>query len=97
MTTESIEWFEIPKERPPAKKRLLLIASAAGDPPDIQLMSRSEIVVGYWSGSQFHPMTLDHNDLGAKLRVTHWAAVDRCLPHRIELRHQRILDEDVCE
>jgi transcriptional regulator with XRE-family HTH domain len=67
-----IEWFECGERAPPTRERLLLIASAAGEPPDSQLMNKSEIVTGYWTGQYFRPMIQDY-PLGTDLKVTHWA------------------------
>ena len=82
---------------PPIKERLLLIVSAAGKPPDAQLMGTSEIVVGYWTGSTFRPMTVDHNDLGTAVDATHWATIGPALPKGICLRPQPIFGENVRE
>jgi hypothetical protein len=41
-----IEWFTIKENQPPKNERLLLIVSAAGEPPDAQLMDKCEIAIG---------------------------------------------------
>jgi hypothetical protein len=84
-----------PRDPPPAKERLLLIVDAAGDPPDLNLLHKCEVTVGYWTGSMFRPMTVDVHDLGTELSPTHWALVEPLLPDGVVLRHQRIFDADV--
>jgi hypothetical protein len=79
-----IEWFECAERRPPTKERLLLIVSAAGEPPDSQLMNKSEIVIGYWTGEYFRPMIRDY-PLGTDLKASHWAML-RHLPEGIILQ-----------
>jgi hypothetical protein len=48
-----IDWVDPKLKAPPTKVRPLLLVSAAGSPPDAQLMDKSEVVVGYWTGGQF--------------------------------------------
>jgi len=50
---QTIEWNTYPLQIPPAKERLLLIVSAAGDPPSLKLIAKSEVVIGYWTGDSF--------------------------------------------
>lgn len=91
-----INWIATNNKRlPQDKQRLLLIVSAAGSPPDARLIGKSDVVVGYWTGDAFRPMTVDHNDLGTELDVSHWAFIGPLLPTDVELRHLRMLDEDV--
>jgi hypothetical protein len=47
------DWVDPKLKALPTKVRLLLLVSAAGNPPDAQLMDKSEVVVGYWTGGQF--------------------------------------------
>jgi hypothetical protein len=46
-----IDWFKCGEQQPPTRERLLLIVSAAGEPPDSHLMDKSEIVIGSWTGA----------------------------------------------
>jgi hypothetical protein len=69
----AINWKVPDIETPPAKERLLLVISAAGSPPDIQLLGQSEIIIGYWTNSSgFRALDRDPN-LPMTLQVTHWA------------------------
>jgi hypothetical protein len=54
-TLQTIEWNAYPLQIPPAKERLLLIVSAAGQPPSLKLTS--EVVIGYWTGDSFRLMS----------------------------------------
>jgi hypothetical protein len=58
-------------------------------------MGSTEVVIGYWTGSMFYPMTFDPQDLGARLNVLYWAKISHILPEEIELRPNRRFDEDV--
>jgi hypothetical protein len=87
----TITWFALGKLKPPAKERLLLIVSAAGSPPDANLMGQSEVEVGYWTGDDFRLM---HDGMPAPL-VSHWASLTPCLPKKIKLKHERRFDPDV--
>jgi hypothetical protein len=89
MTT--IKWMTA-GQNPPAKEPLLLIVSAAGLPPDVSLMGKSEIEVGYWTGDMFKLM-----NGGSQPIVTHWARMALHLPDSIDLIHQRRFDADVHE
>jgi hypothetical protein len=70
-----IEWFGVDEKRPPKNERLLLIVSAAGEPPDAQLMDKCEIAIGYWDGNDFRPVTLAPHDSPATFKVRHWATL----------------------
>jgi len=85
----SVEWIRPGEERPPVKERLLLIVDASGSPPDAQLMGTTEVMIGYWNGSMFYPMTFDPQGLGATLNVIYWAKISHILPEEIELRPNR--------
>ena len=56
-TPQTIEWNLYPLQIPPAKERLLLIVSAAGRPPSLKLIGKSEVAVGYWTGDGFRVMS----------------------------------------
>jgi len=90
------KWIDAQK-RPPIKKRLFLIVSVAtaGGTADANLIGKSEVTVGYWTGNQYFPLIIDTNDLGTKLQPQFWALAEPLLPDGIELRHLRILDDDV--
>jgi hypothetical protein len=60
----------------------------------VNLIGKSEVTVGFWTGSQFLPFCFDSDDLGAKLDAKYWAVVEPLLPDGVKLRHQRILDVD---
>jgi hypothetical protein len=62
-----------------------LIIDAAGNPPDAQLMDKSEVVVGYWTGSSFRPM-VRHPNAGWSLNVRYWAKISHILPEGIHLQ-----------
>jgi hypothetical protein len=87
----AIKWTTADKN-PPSKERLLLVVSAAGLPPDLKLMGKSEIEIGYWTGDAFRLMTG-----GSRPIVTHWARLADYLPDGVELVHQRRFDADVRE
>ena len=89
MTT--IKWMAA-DPNPPVKERLLLIVSAAGQPLDVQLMGKSEIKIGYWTGDTFRLMSERSQPI-----VTHWARLAPMVPVGINLIHQRIFDADVRE
>jgi hypothetical protein len=89
--TMTIKWTTADKN-PPAKERLFLIVSAAGQPPDANLMDKSEVKIGYWTGDAFRLM-----DTGERPRATHWARVALYIPEGIDLTHQRRFDADVRE
>jgi len=69
----------------------LLIISAAGLPPDAQLLGQSDVEVGYWTGNMFRLMRSDDMVSG----VTHWAALGKGLPKKIQLKQERRFDPDV--
>jgi hypothetical protein len=87
----TIKWVVAGKQPPPVKQRLLLIMTAAGSPPDAQLIDRSDVEVGYWTGNRFRLM---QQDTLAPI-VTHWAALASCLPKRVNLKYERRFDPDV--
>jgi hypothetical protein len=89
MTT--MKWTTVDKN-PPAKQRLFLIVSAAGQPPTLELIDKSEVAIGYWTGDAFRLMSG-----GSQPIVTHWARVAPYLPDGIDLIHHRIFDADVHE
>ncbi len=98
-TLQTIEWNAYPLRTPPAKERLLLIVSAAGQPPSLKLIGKSEIAIGYWTGDAFRVisgysrprlMSLDWQPT-----VTHWARIASCLPEAIDLVRDRRFDPDV--
>ena len=91
---QTIEWNTYPLQIPPAKERLLLIVSAAGDPPSLKLIAKSEVVIGYWTGDSFRLMPGWRPPLNWRLRVIHWAKIAPCLPVGIDLIHQRRFDPD---
>ncbi|MGY4624563.1 hypothetical protein [Bradyrhizobium sp. USDA 4486] len=74
------------------KERLLLIISAAGQPPDARLLGKSEVTVGFWTGDSFR-----HLEDGERPIVTHWARLADCLPPGVELAAQRRFGYDVRE
>jgi hypothetical protein len=90
MTT--IKWTTADHEQPPAKERLFLIFSAAGEPPTLELMGKSKVEVGYWTGDAFRLM-----DGGSQPKVTRWARVALYLPEGVELVHERRFDYDARE
>jgi hypothetical protein len=49
-----IRWVKA-SAQPPVKERLLLIVDASGRPPDANLIGKSEVVVGYWTGDMYRP------------------------------------------
>ncbi|WMT78762.1 hypothetical protein [Bradyrhizobium sp. Ash2021] len=51
----TIKWMTV-DQKPPAKERLLLIVSAAGQPPDVKLIGKSEVKIGFWTGDAFRLM-----------------------------------------
>ena len=98
-TLQTIEWSAYPLEIPPAKERLLLIVSAAGRPPSLRLIGKSEIALGYWTGDAFRGMS---GFLRPRLMpsdwqpvVTHWARLASCLPEEIDLIRDIRFDPDV--
>jgi hypothetical protein len=74
----SIKWIRPEEERPPVKEHLLLIVDAAGSPPDAQLLDKSEVLVGYWTGSSFRAM-VKHPNEGWSLNVRYWAKITHIL------------------
>jgi hypothetical protein len=80
----AIEWIRYGQEQPPIQERLLLIVSAAGEPPDALLMGKSEIFVGYWTGEYFRPLVPEY-PLGTDLKVSYWAKLHG-LPANITLQ-----------
>ena len=98
-TLQTIEWNNYPLQTPPAKERLLLIVSAAGRPPSLKLISKSELAMGYWSGDAFRLMSgylrprLMSDDW--QPAVTHWARLASCLPEGIDLVRDIRFDPEV--
>jgi hypothetical protein len=82
----AIEWTTAGRD-PPAKERLFLIFSAADEPPTLELMGKSKVEVGYWTGHAFRLM-----DGGSQPKVTHWARVAPYLPEGIDLVHEPRFD-----
>jgi hypothetical protein len=68
-------WFTIEEKQPPKNERLLLIVSAAGEPPDAQLIDKCESAIGYWDGDYFHPVTLEPHLSGLTFKVRYWATL----------------------
>jgi hypothetical protein len=98
-TLQTIEWNVYPLHTPPAKERLLLIVSAAGQPPSLKLIGKSEVAIGYWTGDAFRvtsgflrPRLMSTDWQPA---VTHWARLSSCLPQGIDLVRDRRFDPDV--
>jgi hypothetical protein len=83
-----VEWFTIEEKQPPKNERLLLIVSAAGDPPDVQLMGKYELVIGYWDGHRFHPVTLEseRSTIAFDSKVHRWATLRNAVPKDVMLR-----------
>jgi hypothetical protein len=73
----------------PNHHRLLLIVSAAGEPPDAQLMDDCEVVVGYRDGERgFFPVTAPGaKESSAALKVKKWRELPS-LPRGVKLREQ---------
>jgi len=98
-TLQTIEWNVYPLQIPPAKERLLLIVSAAGQPPSLKLIGKSEVAIGYWTGDAFRVMSgfLRPRLMSADWQpaVTHWARLTPCLPEGIYLVGDRRFDSDV--
>jgi hypothetical protein len=88
-TLQTIEWNAYPVQIPPAKERLLLIVSAAGQPPSLKLIGKSEVAIGYWTGDAFQVMSSYLRPRlvpgGWQPAVTHWARLASCLPAGIDL------------
>lgn len=93
--TSTFKWIKSGAERPPTRERLLLLASAAGEPPDVRLMGTSEIIIGYWTGEYFRPATAEY-PFGTDLKVSHWSML-RNLPKGTVLRSRREFGDDVRE
>jgi hypothetical protein len=98
-TLQTIEWNAYPLRIPPGRERLLLIVSAAGQPPSLKLIGKSEVAIGYWTGDAFRVMS---GFLRPRLvsidwqpAVTHWARLASCLPERIDLVRDSRFDPDV--
>ena len=98
-TLQTIEWNVYPLQIPPAKERLLLIVSAAGKPPRLKLIGKSEVAIGYWTGDAFRVMSgfLRPRLMSADWQpaVTHWARLTPCLPEGIYLVGDRRFDSEV--
>jgi hypothetical protein len=56
-TLQTIDWNVYPPRIPPVRERLLLIVSAAGQPPSLKLIGKSEVALGYWTGDAFRVMS----------------------------------------
>jgi hypothetical protein len=95
----TIEWNAYPLQTPPANERLLLVVSAAGQPPSLKLIGKSEVALGYWTGDSFRVMfgylrpQLTSGDW--QPAVTHWARLASGLPLGIDLVRDRRFDPDV--
>ena len=98
-TLQTIGWNAYPLRIPPTRERLLLIVSAAGHPPSLKFIGKSEVAIGYWTGDAFRVrpgflrpqlMSIDWQPA-----VTHWARLTPCLPHGIDLIRDRRFDPDV--
>jgi hypothetical protein len=96
-TLQTIEWNVYPLQIPPAKERLLLIVSAAGQPPSLKLIGKSEVAIGYWTGDAFRVMSgfLRPRLTDWQPAVTYWARLAPCLPTGIDLVRDRRFDPDV--
>jgi hypothetical protein len=95
-TPQTIEWNLYPLQIPPAKERLLLIVSAAGRPPSLKLIGKSEVAVGYWTGDGFRVMSgFLRPRLDCQPAITHWARFAPCLPQGIDFVRDRRFDPDV--
>jgi hypothetical protein len=98
-TLQTIEWNTYPLQVPPGRERLLLIVSAAGQPPSLKLIGKSEIAIGYWTGEAFRVISgysrprLASDDW--RPAVTHWARLAACLPAGIDLVRDRRFDHEV--
>ena len=82
-----IDWVTIKKARPPMNERLLLIVSAAGEPPPGELMDTCELAIGYWDGNHFRPITLEPHLSGLTFKVRYWATL-RDLPKNAIMQRQ---------
>jgi hypothetical protein len=95
---QTIQWNTYPLQIPPAKERLLLIVSAAGQPPTLKLIGKSEVAIGYWTGDGFRVMSgflrprLISDDW--QPAVTHWARLASCLPEGTDLVRDRRFEPD---
>ena len=98
-TLQTIDWNVYPLRIPPANERLLLIVSAAGQPPSLKLIGKSEVALGYWTGDAFRVtpgflrprlMSIDWQPA-----VTHWATLAPCLPQAVDLVRDRRFAADV--
>jgi hypothetical protein len=87
MATESrLEWFTTQEKCPPTYEPLLMIVSAAGRPPNVQLMGKCEVVTGYWDGDRYHPVTWEPERSEIDFDVRCWAILQTVLPEGIELQ-----------
>ena len=68
-----------------------MIVSAAGQPPSLKLIGKSEVAIGYWTGEVFR--VLRSRDW--QPAVTRWARLAPCLPQGIDLVHDRRFEPDV--
>jgi hypothetical protein len=75
----AIKWMTT-NHGPPQKERLLLIVSAAGQLPDGQLIGKSEVKVGFWTGDAFRIINQAEQPI-----VTRWAKLADFLPAGVEL------------
>ena len=91
----SFRWIKFGTERPPTRERLLLIVSAAGEPPDVRLTGKSEVVVGYWNGEYFRPLIAEHPS-GTDLKVSHWAML-RNFSKGTVLQSRTEFRDDLCD
>jgi hypothetical protein len=97
-TLQTIEWNVYPLQIPPAKERLLLIVSAAGQPPSLKLIGKSEVAIGYWTGDAFRVMSgFLRPRLDWQPAVTYWARLAPSLPQRIDLTRDRRFDPNASD
>jgi hypothetical protein len=70
----------------PRSKRLLLIVSAAGEPPDALLMHDCDVIVGYRDDRGFFPITAPGaTESGAELKVRYWREIPS-IPRGVKIR-----------
>ena len=96
-TLQTIDWNAYPLRIPPANERLLLLVSAAGWPPSLKLIGKSEIALGYWTGDAFRMMSDGRPRLDWRPVVTHWARLAPCLPEGVDLIHEKRFDPEVSD
>ena len=73
-----------------------MIVSAAGHPPSLKLIGKSEVAVGYWADGAFRVISGFLRPSGDwQPAVTHWARLASCLPKGIDLVRDIRFDLDV--